>query len=170
MDDKVQRMLLIVVKAIRRSDLRESESLTRFVGFTLRRTMAAHIEQTVQNRRQDFDLEAGTTGSDRALRHEDQALVRQKAELLQPIPAAMSEKEKQILFRTFVKMQPPEQICHEIDLTEAEFRLLKLEAKAKFGAVANKRLVNSGASLDLGERSRFSSVTRLIGLFHLAEP
>jgi RNA polymerase sigma-70 factor (ECF subfamily) len=144
LEDKVHDTFLIVVNAIRRGDLREPERLMGFVRTVVRRQVAAYIEQAVHNRREQADLESGITVADRKQNPEQEAMVRQKAELMESALSALSERDREILVRFYLKEQAQEQICREMDLTETQFRLLKSRAKAKFGEIGKKKLAASG--------------------------
>ena len=144
LEDKVHDTFLIVVNAIRRGDLREPERLMGFVRTVVRRQVAAYIEQAVHNRREQADLETGITVADRKQNPEQEAMVRQKAELMESALSALSDRDREILVRFYLKEQPQEQICREMELTETQFRLLKSRAKAKFGEIGKKKLAASG--------------------------
>lgn len=144
LEDKVHDTFLIVVNAIRRGDLREPERLMGFVRTVVRRQVAAYIEQAVHTRREQTDLETGITVADRKQNPEQEAMVRQKAELMRSALAALSQRDRDILVRFYLQEQPQEQICREMCLTETQFRLLKSRAKAKFGEIGRKKLANHG--------------------------
>ena len=144
LEDKVHDTFLIVVNAIRRGDLREPERLMGFVRTVVRRQVAAYIEQAVHNRREQADLESGITVADRKQNPEQEAMVRQKAELMKTTLAALSQRDRDILVRFYLNEQTQEQICREMELTETQFRLLKSRAKAKFGEIGKKKLASSG--------------------------
>jgi len=144
LEDKVHDTFLIVVNAIRRGDLREPERLMGFVRTVVRRQVAAYIEQAVHNRREQADLETGITVADRKQNPEQEAMIRQKAELMESALSALSDRDREILVRFYLREQPQEQICREMDLTETQFRLLKSRAKAKFGDIGKKKLAASG--------------------------
>ena len=144
LEDKVHDTFLIVVNAIRRGDLREPERLMGFVRTVVRRQVAAYIEQAVHTRREQTDLESGVTVADRKQNPEQEAIIRQKAELMKSALASLSDRDRDILVRFYLKEQPQEQICREMALTETQFRLLKSRAKAKFGEVGKKKLATSG--------------------------
>jgi RNA polymerase sigma-70 factor (ECF subfamily) len=144
LEDKVHDTFLIVVNAIRRGDLREPERLMGFVRTVVRRQVAAYIEQAVHNRREQADLETGVTVADRKQNPEQEAIVRQKSELMKSALAALSQRDRDILVRFYLREQPQEQICQEMELTETQFRLLKSRAKAKFGEIGKKKLASSG--------------------------
>jgi RNA polymerase sigma-70 factor, ECF subfamily len=144
LEDKVHDTFLIVVNAIRRGDLREPERLMGFVRTVVRRQVAAYIENAVHTRREQTDLETGSTVADRKLNPEQEAMIKEKAELMKSALADLSKRDRDILVRFYLKEQSQEQICEEMSLTETQFRLLKSRAKAKFGEIGRKKLTNSG--------------------------
>ena len=115
-----------------------------FVRTVVRRQVAAYIEQAVHTRREQADLETGVTVADRKQNPEQEAMLRQKAELMRSALAALSQRDRDILIRFYLKEQPQEQICREMALTETQFRLLKSRAKAKFGEIGRKKLASNG--------------------------
>ncbi|MCU1292044.1 MAG: polymerase, sigma-24 subunit, subfamily [Bryobacterales bacterium] len=144
LEDKVHDTFLIVVNAIRRGDLREPDRLMGFVRTVVRRQVAAYIETAVHTRREQTDLETGITVADRKQNPEQEAMMREKAALMKSVLGALSERDREILVRFYLKEQPQEQICEEMSLTETQFRLLKSRAKAKFGEIGRKKLTTSG--------------------------
>ena len=81
---------------------------------------------------------------DRKQNPEQEAIVRQKSELMKSALRSLSDRDRDILVRFYLKEQPQEQICREMSLTETQFRLLKSRAKAKFGEIGRKKLTNNG--------------------------
>jgi RNA polymerase sigma-70 factor (ECF subfamily) len=144
LEDKVHDTFLIVVNAIKRGDLREPERLMGFVRTVVRRQVAAYIEQAVHTRREQADIETGITVADRKQNPEQEAMLRQKADLMKSALAALSQRDRDILVRFYLKEQSQEQICREMSLTETQFRLLKSRAKAKFGEIGRKKLASNG--------------------------
>jgi len=144
LEDKVHDTFLIVVNAIKRGDLREPERLMGFVRTVVRRQVAAYIETAVHTRREQTDLESGITVADRKHNPEQEAIVKEKADLMKSALQALSQRDRDILVRFYLKEQSQEQICREMSLTETQFRLLKSRAKAKFGEIGRKKLTTSG--------------------------
>ncbi len=144
LEDKVHDTFLIVVNAIKRGDLREPERLMGFVRTVVRRQVAAYIETAVHTRREQADLETGITVADRKQNPEQEAMLRQKTELMKSALEALSKRDRDILVRFYLQEQPQEQICREMALTETQFRLLKSRAKAKFGEIGRKKLASNG--------------------------
>src|SRR3954453_22127440 len=144
LEDKVHDTFLIVVNAIKRGDLREPERLMGFVRTVVRRQVAGYIENAVHTRRDQTDLECGAAVADRKHNPEQEAIIREKAELMRNSLQALSQRDRDILVRFYLKEQPQEQICKEMSLSETQFRLLKSRAKAKFGEIGRKKLTSSG--------------------------
>src|SRR4051794_17111673 len=144
LEDKVHDTFLIVVNAIKRGDLREPERLMGFVRTVVRRQVAGYIENAVHTRRDQTDLESGAAVADRKHNPEQEAIIREKAALMRTSLQALSQRDRDILVRFYLKEQPQEQICQEMSLTETQFRLLKSRAKAKFGEIGRKKLTSSG--------------------------
>lgn len=144
LEDKVHDTFLIVVNAIKRGDLREPERLMGFVRTVVRRQVAAYIENAVHTRREQADLESGVAVADKTLNPEQEAIGREKAQLMKSALEALSKRDRDILVRFYLKEQSQEQICRDMDLTETQFRLLKSRAKAKFGEIGKKKLASSG--------------------------
>lgn len=143
LDDRVHDALLTIAQAIRKGDIREPERLMGFVRTVVLRQVAANKERMIQGR-QGTDIEVGLSVSDRTLNPEENAVVRQKADLMQDALSAMCDRDREVLVRFYLKEQTQEQICREMELTETQFRLLKSQAKAKFGEVGKKKLIGSG--------------------------
>jgi RNA polymerase sigma-70 factor, ECF subfamily len=141
LDDKVHDVFLIVVNAIRRGEVREPERLMGFVRTVVRRQIAAHIDRAVQNRKDHVDVESGIRLVDLRLNPEEDAIEKQKAELMERILRGISRRDREILTRFYLQEQPQEQICLEMNLTETQFRLLKSRAKTRFSELGRKKLL-----------------------------
>ncbi len=146
LDDKVHDTFLIVVQAIRRGDLREPERLMGFVRTIVRRQVAAHIERTVQNRKEQVDIEYGYSISDLRSNPEQDAIARERREIMTCVLRGVSRRDREILTRFYLLGESQEQICSEMDLTETQFRLLKSRAKARFGELGKQKLQNRTSS------------------------
>jgi len=144
LEDKVHDTFLIVVNAIKRGDLREPERLMGFVRTVVRRQVAAYIENAVHTRRDQTPLDSGIAVADRKQNPEQEAIVREKAQLMKSALDALSKRDRDILIRFYLQEQPQEQICREMSLTETQFRLMKSRAKAKFGEIGREKLATSG--------------------------
>jgi RNA polymerase sigma-70 factor (ECF subfamily) len=143
LDDRVHDTFLIVVQAIQKGDLREPERLMGFVRTVVRRQVAAQIDRAVQVRRDHADVELGFRVADIRATPEENAMVKERADLMKDALMQMSERDRDILTRFYLKEQTQEEICEEMDLTDTQFRLLKSRAKARFGEIGRRRLAKS---------------------------
>ena len=143
LDDKVHDTFLIVVKAIRRGELREPERLMGFVRTVVRRQVAAHIDHAVQSRRDRVDVESGIHIVDSRSNPEEVLVVKQRAQAVALALRSISGRDREILTRFYLLEQTQEEICHEMSLSETQFRLLKSRAKARFGELGKKKLLRS---------------------------
>ncbi len=145
-DDKIHDTFVIVVQAIRKGDLREPERLMGFVRTIARRQVAAHIEQTTHLRREQTELDTTIGVPDSNLTPEEQAISRQRVELMKEVLNGVSPRDREILTRFYLREQTQEEICDEMDLSETQFRLLKSRAKARFGEIGRRKLVRRSLS------------------------
>ncbi len=144
LDDKVHDTFLIVVHAIQRGDLREPERLMGFVRTIVRRQVAAYIDEAVHSRREQAELDTGHAIADLKENPEQIAMARQKADLMKSVLASLSQRDREVLERFYIQEQSQDQICEQMHLSETQFRLLKSRAKARFGEIGKKKLLNSG--------------------------
>jgi RNA polymerase sigma-70 factor (ECF subfamily) len=141
LDDKIHDTFLIVVKAIRKGDLREPERLMGFVRTVVRRQVAAHIDKVVHSRREELDLDVGVRVADIRRNPEQNAAFQQKVEFMVSVLDGLSVRDREILSRFYLDEQSQDEICDEMDLSETQFRLLKSRAKARFGELGKRKLL-----------------------------
>ncbi len=140
LEDKIHDTFIIVVQAIQRGDLRDPERLMGFVRTIVRRQIAGYIEHAVQTRRDQAELESGYSVCDQRSNPEEDAIARQRFEILLRLLRAMSDRDCEILTRFYLKRQSQDQICREMSLSDTQFRLLKSRAKARFGELGRRKL------------------------------
>jgi RNA polymerase sigma factor (sigma-70 family) len=140
LEDKVHDTFLIVVQAIRRGELREPDRLMGFVRTIVRRQVAAYIDNAVQTRREQAGLESGLTICDNRSNPEQDAISRQRTEIMLGILQKLSRRDRDILTRFYLLGQSQERICGEMRLSDTQFRLLKSRAKARFGELGKRSL------------------------------
>jgi RNA polymerase sigma-70 factor, ECF subfamily len=148
-DDAVHDTLLDTAFAIRQGELREPERLMGFVHAAALRHTEAHLKKGERKRR--F----------RRLRREDPAEAAafdQKTEFIVQVLAAISDRDREILTRFYLYEQDQDQICKEMGLTEAQFRLLKASVRSRFDAAQQEsevpgEEVDSPPVSDLSETS-----------------
>jgi RNA polymerase sigma-70 factor (ECF subfamily) len=140
LDDKVHDTFLIVVQAIRRGDLREPDRLMGFVRTVVRRQVAAHIDHIVHSRRDEVHLDVGVRIADIRRNPEQNTAFQQKVDFMLEVLGQLSERDRDILTRFYLREQTQQEICKEMTLTETQFRLLKSRAKARFGELGKRKL------------------------------
>ena len=113
LEDRVHDTFLVVVNAVRKGDLREPERLMGFVRTIVRRQVATYIDQVVHIRRDQTDLESGITIADRKRDPEQEAMARQKTELMKSVLDNLSPRDRDILVRFYLREQPQEQIVEK---------------------------------------------------------
>jgi RNA polymerase sigma-70 factor, ECF subfamily len=139
LDDKLHDVFVIVAQAIQRGDLRDPERLMGYVRTVIRRQVAGHIEEAIQERRNHTDLEGTLVLADHHPDPERGAIERQNDELAMRILRSIGKRDREVLTRFYLEEQSPERICREMGLTETQFRLIKSRAKARFGELGKRR-------------------------------
>ena len=139
LDDKVHDVFLIVAQSIRNGDLREPDRLMGYVRTVVRRQVAAHIEDAVQARRNQTDLDGGVVLSARGPDPERGAIERQNEQLAMRVLNSIAKRDREVLVRFYLQEQTPDEICKAMSLTETQFRLIKSRAKARFGELGKRR-------------------------------
>ena len=140
LNDRVHDAFLIVAEAIRRGELRDPERLMGYVGTVVRRQVAAQIERAVDNRAHLLVLDRGLPVADRQPSPEQEAMEHERREIAREVLEGVSERDREILIRFYLREQNPQEICRAMKLTETQFRLLKSRAKARFGELGKRRL------------------------------
>jgi RNA polymerase sigma factor (sigma-70 family) len=154
LEDKVHDTFLIVVQAIRRGELREPDRLMGFVRTIVRRQVAAYIDNAVQTRKEQAGLESGLTICDERSNPEQDAISRQRTEIMLGILQKMPRRDRDILTRFYLLGQAQDRICAEMRLSDTQFRLLKSRAKARFGELGRRSLRRHAFPVILGMTAR----------------
>ena len=139
-DDRVHDAFLDVLRAIQKGGLRDSARLMGLVHTIIRRKIATHVNHLVRARREHVALEQGPEIPDRKDTPEEQAMSRQKVDLMLKVLRDMTARDCDILTRFYLHEQEQDQICREMNLTEVQYRLVKSRAKARFGDLGRRAL------------------------------
>jgi RNA polymerase sigma-70 factor, ECF subfamily len=140
LDDAVHDVFLIITRSIQRGELREPERLMGYVRTIVRRQVAAHIENAVKSRRCHRPIEQLTTLSDHRPDPERSVLARESYELAMRVLNGLSERDREVLVRFYLREQTTHEICSDLGLTETQFRLINSRAKARYGQLGQRRL------------------------------
>ena len=71
---------------------------------------------------------------------EQQALEREKVELMKQMLRELSDRDFEVLTRTYLRDQPQAQVCAEMALTPEQLHLLKTRAKARLTELIRRKL------------------------------
>ena len=149
-----------MAQAIRRGELREPERLMGFVWTVVRRSLAGQIERTVNQRNQRIEVDGAARVLDRSPDPEWTAIGRQQQMMAYRLLNEVSERDREILVRFYLKEQTQEEICRDMALTDTQFRLLKSRAKARFAELGRRTLARRGTG-SASPRFRASTGKRL---------
>jgi len=128
LDDKVHDTFLIVVQAICRGELRDPDRLMGFVRTVVRRQVAAHIDKAVQARREQADLQCGSIVSDGRNNPEQDAISRQRQEIMTAVLRSLSRRDRESEPGLPAGREPGTNLRRKW-ADETQFRLLKSRAK-----------------------------------------
>ena len=65
------------------------------------------------------------------VRGAEAAFADEQKDLIELVLRALSERDREVLLRFYVREQHPDQICTEMEISETQLRLIKSRAKAK---------------------------------------
>jgi RNA polymerase sigma-70 factor (ECF subfamily) len=139
-DDRVHDVFLTVVDTIRRGELRDPERLMGFVRTVLHRQLSLGISQSVRRRETTTPIETTPQlpGSDAT--PEQQVLAQEKIAIMKQLLRQLSDRDFEVLSRSYLREQRQEQICEDLRLTPTQFQLLKSRAKARLAELVQRKL------------------------------
>jgi RNA polymerase sigma-70 factor, ECF subfamily len=146
-DDKIHDLYLIVVEAIRRGELRESDRLMGFVRTILYRQLNLEISLIVRKRETSTDVSTISTLAASEPTPEDDLATQEKVGLLRQLLGEMRSKDREVLMRFYMEEQSPERIQREMSLSKRQFDLLKTRAKARLQKAVQGRMVMAGGAV-----------------------
>lgn len=130
-DDKVHDVFIMVITAIQAGQLRAPERLPGFIRTIAQRQVAHSAAES--GRLRMLSLETMVAEPEEPLLDpEQEAIGRQRRQLIERIFKVLPEVDRQILRRYYFDGQEPEQICQELKITENQFRVRKHRAKQRF--------------------------------------
>jgi len=138
-EDRLHEVVLLVLKAIHRGDLREPKRFVGFVRTITQRRVFAHIRDAVHSRRFLVPLDFTEPVVARDQSPEALALAHERAHAGQALLARLIPRDREILVRFYYHEQDWQQICGEMGLTRTQFRLFKSRAIARCSNLARRR-------------------------------
>jgi RNA polymerase sigma-70 factor, ECF subfamily len=140
LDDRVHDTFLTVVHAIQRGDLREPDRLMGYVRTIVTSQVAAKIQENMQCRQHQIDLNWGLTVHYPGNNPEQAAIKKENEDIARKMLQSIAPRDRELLIRFYLEEQPAQQICDEMGLTETQFRLSKSRAKARFGELGKRKV------------------------------
>ena len=139
-DDKVHDLFLTIVDTIRRGEIREPERLMGFVRTLLYRQLNLEVSRVIRSRETTSGIEAAGQLSGSGPTPEQQTLDHEKIALMKQVLREMSDRDFEVLTRSYIREQPAGRICADMKLTPTQFQLLKSRAKARLSEVMRRKL------------------------------
>jgi RNA polymerase sigma-70 factor (ECF subfamily) len=139
-DDKVHDLFLTIVDTIRRGEIREPERLMGFVRTVLYRLLNLEVSRIIRSRETTSGIEAADHLSGSGPTPEQQTLAREKIALMKQVLREMSDRDFEVLTRSYIREQSAERICADMGLTPTQFQLLKSRAKARLSELIRHKL------------------------------
>jgi len=140
LDDKVHDVFLVIAQSIQRGDVRDPDRLMGYIRTVVRRQISAHIQTAIDRRRNYAELDLIAPLRDRRPNPEAWMLNQQRIEIARRMLNSIPQRDREVLIRFYLREQPATQICHDMHLTQTQFRLIKSRAKARFGALGRRCL------------------------------
>lgn len=145
MEDGVHDVIIAVIKAIQSGSVREPEKLPGFVKTIAQRRCARSVTNLAKKRQREGDIEKTANAPDCQIDPETRLLIQEQVEIARQALSQLSARDQEVLRRFYVEEQLPRQICCDMNLTEAHFRLVKSRAKARFGEIGRKRVTSKSS-------------------------
>lgn len=128
-DDDLHEILIVVLSAIERGDLRDPRRLAAFIRTVARRRAVAHIRGNIAHRRRFARDPESAASPDPS--PEERAARSEQRRRLDVVLASLRSRDREILVRFYFQEQHAGQICAEMHLTPTQFRLYKSRALAR---------------------------------------
>ena len=134
-EDRMHDMFIVVVEAIREGKLREPGALPSYIHGVARFSVCSKIGVKVRHERLSGTLRHWVSLRSPSYTPEDALAARERNQIMQELLQSMSEREREILTRFYIREQTKEQICSELKLTDTQFRLAKSRAKQRLSRI-----------------------------------
>lgn len=150
-EDLASEVLLVVVRQIKRGDLREADALYAYI-FSVQHRHVAHWMKRQYLGRHHEPIKKELPIVIDAPSAEDQILWQEQADALAQAAQLLSARDQELFRRVYVLEQTREQIRQELGLTENQFRLNKSRIKIKlFARIHRLRPQTDGQQHNLWE-------------------
>jgi RNA polymerase sigma factor (sigma-70 family) len=138
-DDRVHDMFIVVAEAIRAGKLREPGALPSYIYGVARLSLCSKIGVRTRRDRLSGSLRHWETTHHRTATPEDSLAERERTQIMRGLLGTLSDKEREILTRFYLREEPKERICEEMNLTDTQFRLTKSRAKQRLSRLSQEQ-------------------------------
>jgi RNA polymerase sigma factor (sigma-70 family) len=135
--DELHEVFVIIVTAIRTGRLRDPERLPAFVRGVVKRRVALRIRQSIRCRKLHGELSEDLFEATQPV--EEKLSSEEELDAMWETLHQLSQRDREVLVRSYLREEPPESICADMGLTPTQFRLLKSRAKTRFAALARRK-------------------------------
>jgi RNA polymerase sigma factor (sigma-70 family) len=147
-EDEIQEIYMIVLRAIRENKLRSHQALLSYARRVVKYRIVSHIEDAIDERKHLVQEESWAfTGLRDTCESSDPDKVlelRQKIDLVKTCLNEMPARDRELLTRFYLLRQSEEFICREMNLNATQFRLNKSRAKERFGQLGQRKVERRG--------------------------
>lgn len=132
-EDRMHDIFLLVVDAIREGRVREPGALPSYIHGVARLSTCSKIGIRARHQRLSGVLQHWETSRSERDTPEDQLAEQQRVKIMRELLSTLSDREREVLTRFYLREQSKEQICAELNITSTQFRLTKSRAKQRLG-------------------------------------
>ena len=141
-EDHLQEVLLMVFEVVQKGELRDPVALPAFVRTIARHYVARLIGDVIRRRGRLSDLEAMLVEpADPKSNFEQLAIHKERLRLVRQALMQLSERDRQVLLRFYLRGEDAESIMAGMALTETQFRLCKSRAKARVVKIVREQFL-----------------------------
>jgi RNA polymerase sigma-70 factor (ECF subfamily) len=139
-EDRLHDIFLVVVDSIRDGKLREPGALPSYIQGIARITLCSTLGVRSRHRRLSGTLAHWVNSNGNRLSPEETLSQKERLQVMRQLLASLSDREREILTRFYLREQTKDQICDELHLTETQFRLAKSRAKQRLTRLGSEHL------------------------------
>jgi RNA polymerase sigma-70 factor, ECF subfamily len=131
-EDAYHDVVVGVSVALKRYAVQKPESLESYARAVAYRTIVKYVRGAIRGRTQHLVADDGLL-RDPSSTPEEAAISSQNRAIAASVLKELSERDRQVLIRFYIREESAEEIQREMKLTPTQFRLIKSRAKARFG-------------------------------------
>ena len=138
-EDRMHDVYLIVVDSIQTGKVREPAALLSYIQGVARLVLCSHANTRSRRTRLHGSLRHWESNRGDRQTPEEALRLKERSEIMRGLLQSLSLREREILVRFYLNEQAKEEICHDLGLTDTQFRLTKSRAKARLARLGAER-------------------------------